>query len=171
MPVSRAKSLMTGDAAQFHAEINAGRNVLPCADAHRHEADVVRVGQCADRSAAVEGDVELPRQAVHLAMMANVVVHFAAQRAGVDELLRIDAGGRRAGDVADVVGPGAASDDAEVFQRRDDIERMSGRDLADLQIGARRDVGMAGAAALGNVGDAAKLMRVAQSAGKSQAGT
>ena len=46
--------------------------------------------------------------------LQDVVVHLAGQRPRVDQLLRIDAGCGRGGDVADVVGPGAAVDDAQI---------------------------------------------------------
>ena len=47
------------------------------------------------RAAAVEGDVELARQAVERAVVEDVVVPVAGVGPGVDQLLRIDAGGRR----------------------------------------------------------------------------
>ena len=48
------------------------------------------------------------------------MMHFLGQRQGVDQFLRVDAGCRARGDVADVVGPRAAVDDAQVVQPRDD---------------------------------------------------
>ena len=60
------------------------RNRTPAVDAeaviHRHrlEADVVGVFQHRDDAAAVESDVELPRQAVHLALVEDVKVHSRA---------------------------------------------------------------------------------------------
>ena len=47
-------------------------------DAHGDEADVVGVGDDADGAAVVEGDVELARQAVHVARVQDVVI--AARR-------------------------------------------------------------------------------------------
>jgi hypothetical protein len=41
-------------------------------------------------------------------MIQNIVVKLAGQRASVDKLLRIDACGRTACDVANIVGAGAA---------------------------------------------------------------
>ena len=106
---------------------SARRNQTPGVDAEavlhldRLEADVVGVLQHRDEAGAVEGDVELARQAVERALVEDVEVPFARVGPGVDQLLRVDAGGRRAGDVADVVGAGAARAQAEVlnlFQQR-----------------------------------------------------
>ena len=77
------------------------------------------------------------------------MVEFAGQRARIDQLLRIDAGGRAAGDVADIVGAGAARGQAELVDCGQDMERVGGADLADLQIGARGDMGVTAAVALG----------------------
>ena len=70
---------------------------------------------------AVEGNIELARQAVERALIEDVEVPFPRVRTGVDQLLRVDAGGRCAGDVADVVGAGAARTQPQVlnlFQER-----------------------------------------------------
>ena len=82
---------------------------------------------------------------------------FARIRPRVDQLLRIDAGGRRAGDVADVVGAGAARPEAEVLDALDHLDRVLRLDLADLQVGARRHMRVRPAAALGEIGDAGEL--------------
>ena len=87
---------------------------------------------------AVEGDVELARQAVERALVEDVEVPFARVGPGVDQLLRIDAGGRRAGDVADVVGAGAARAQAEVLDRLDHGDRVLRLDLAQLGCANRR---------------------------------
>ena len=73
------------------------------------------------------------------------------------EFLRIDARRRRAGDVADVVGAGAARAQAEILHRLDDRRRIRRRDLADLEVGARRHMRVAAAVALGEVGEAGEL--------------
>ena len=85
----------------------------------RLEADIVGVFQHRDGAAAVEGDIELARQAVERAVVEDVEVPFARIGARVDELLRIDAGRRRAGDVADIVGAGAARTEPEILDRLD----------------------------------------------------
>ena len=82
---------------------------------------------------------------------------FARVGPRVDQLLRIDAGGRRAGDVADVVGAGAARAQAEILDRLDHRDGVLRLDLADLQVGAGGDMGIAAAIALGEVGDAGEL--------------
>ena len=107
--------------------------------------------------AAVETDIELARQAVERAVVENVEVPFARIGAGVDQFLRIDAGGRRAGDVADIVGAGAARAQTEILDRLDHGDGVLRLDLADLQIGARGDMGVAAAVSLGEVGEPREL--------------
>ena len=106
---------------------------------------------------AVETDVELARQAVERAVVEDVEVPFARIGPRVDQFLRVDAGGRRAGDVADIVGAGAARAQAEVLDRLDHGDGVFRLDLAHLQIGARGDVRVAAAVALGEIGNAGKL--------------
>ena len=67
-------------------------------------------------------DIELARQAVERALVENVVVPFARIRPRVEHFLRIDAGGRRAGDVADVVGARAARTQTEIQDRLDHVD-------------------------------------------------
>ena len=102
-------------------------------------------------------DIELARQAVERALVEDVEMPFAGVGPSVEQLLRVDAGGRRAGDVADVVGAGAARAEPEILDRLDHGDGVLGLDLADLQIGAGGDVGVAAAVALGEVGDAGEL--------------
>jgi hypothetical protein len=99
---------VTGDAAEHHAEINSGRDRLVGPDGDGGEAYVVGVFQNPEPPAAVKGDIELARQAVQPAVVQDVMVEFAGERPRVDQLLRIDAGGRAARQIANVVGPGAA---------------------------------------------------------------
>ena len=86
--------LVAGDAADHEPEPDAGRDAEPVLHLDRLEADVVGVLQHGDEAGAVEADIELARQAVERALVENVEVPFARERAGVDQLLRIDAGRR-----------------------------------------------------------------------------
>src|SRR5207247_924748 len=90
---------VSGDATDRDTEVHAFRNALARCDANGVEADVVRVLKRGDRTAAVERDVELARQSVELAVVEYRVIKREPERPRVDELLRIDAGGRVAGDV------------------------------------------------------------------------
>ena len=54
------------------------------------------------------------------------------------------------------------------MQPRDDVDRVLGPDLADLQVGPRGHVGVAAAKMLGQVGHTAELMRIGHAAGKPQ---
>ena len=84
------------------------------------------------------------------------------------ELLRIDARRRAAGDVANVVGAGAARAQAEVLHRFDDRRRIGRRDLAHLDVGARRHMGVAAAVALGEIGHAGELRMRQDAVGDAQ---
>jgi hypothetical protein len=92
-------------------------------------------------------------------VVEDVVVEGARERARVVELVGVDAGGRAAGDVAHVVGAGPARHDGEVVERREDLDGAVGRDAAELEVRARRHVPVAGREPLGDVGDAAELVR------------
>jgi hypothetical protein len=94
---------MAGDATQRQAVIDARCYGEPIADFDGGEGDVIGVFEHRDASAAVEGDVELARQAIELTMMQNEMMQGAGMRACIDQFLRIDAGRWAAGDVADII--------------------------------------------------------------------
>ena len=98
---------MAGDAAEGEAVVDAGFDAEALGDRDCGEGDVVGVLEDGDGAAAVEGDVELAGQAVEFAVVEDVVVDAAGVLPGVDQFLRVNAGGRAAGDVADVVGAGS----------------------------------------------------------------
>ena len=160
---------MAGDAAQLQAEVDARLEPGAAGDLARHEADVVGVLEHRDATAAVEGDVELARQAVHLAVIEDVVVHGAAERPRVVDLLRVDAGGRAAGDVADIVGARAARGEAQRLHRQQHVDGVRRADLADLQVGAGRHIGIAAAEGVGGIGQAAHLPGAQDAVGDAQA--
>ena len=93
-------------------------------------------------------------------MLQDGVVELAAQRPGVDQLVRIDAGGRAPGDVAQIVGPGAARREPEALDLGHHVEDRLRTDLAQLQIGPRGYVGITACMSLRDIGDAAQLMGV-----------
>jgi hypothetical protein len=98
-----------------------------------------------------------------------VKVPFARIGSRVDQLLRVDTGGRRAGDVADVIGAGPARTQPQILNRLDDGDRILGLDLAHLQIGARRHMGIAAGVSLGEVPDARELPMLEDAVGDAQA--
>jgi hypothetical protein len=126
------KIVMPGDAAQAQLEPDAGRKPASLVHLHRLKADIVRIFQHRDRAGAVEGDIEFARQAVKRAIIENMEMPFARERAGIDQLLRIDACRRRAGDVADIVSAGAARAEAEILNGLDQRDGVMRFDLADL---------------------------------------
>ena len=86
---------VAGDAAEREAEPDARLDAETVHHLDGLEADVVGVLQHRDDAAAVEGDVELARQAVERALVEDVEVPFARVGPRVDQFLRVDAGGRR----------------------------------------------------------------------------
>jgi hypothetical protein len=136
---------MPSDAAQAQLEPDAGRKPRALVHLHCLEADVVRIFQHRNHAGAVEGDIEFAWQAVKRAIVENVEMPLARERARVDQFLWIKAGGRRAGDVADIVGAGAARAQAEILNGLDQRDGVMRFDLADLQIGPRGDMGVAAA--------------------------
>jgi hypothetical protein len=138
------------DAAEQHPEINPRRYRLAGSDPCGGKADVVGIRQDAETTAAIERDIELARQAIELAMIKDVVVKLAGQWAAIDQFLRIDTGAGAAGQVANVVGAGAARGQPKLVNRRQHGDRMLSSDLADLQIGSGRDVEIAAAVVLGD---------------------
>ena len=160
---------MAGDAAQGEAEIDPLFHAAAGFDLHGFEADIVGVFQGGDGVAAVEGDVELARQAVQVAVVQDVVVQFPAQGEHVVEFVGVDAAGGVAGDVADVVRAGTARNDAGLMQVGEQRGHVRAGDLADLQVGAGGHVDVAAAVGLGRVGDGQGLVGLEDAAGDAQA--
>ena len=145
MPPSPRRNQMPGSTPKPSFTSTAGKR------------DVVGVFQHRDLAGAVEGDVELARQPVQRAIIEDVIVPLAGIFAGIQQLLRIDPGRRRARDVADVVGAGAARAQAEILDAFDQRHRVLRRNLAHLQIGPRGDVAERSAQSFGEIGQAGKL--------------
>ena len=85
------KILVAGDAAEAQAKPDAGLDAETVLHLDRGKRDVVGVFQHRDLAGAVEGDVELARQAGQRAVVEDVVVPLAGIFAGVEQFLRIDA--------------------------------------------------------------------------------
>src|SRR5262249_54886512 len=118
---------VTGDAADSEPKPHARLDpeALPHGDGG--EADVVGVLQHRNDAAAVEAHVELARDAVESAIVENVKMPIARVGPRVDELLRIDPGGRCTGHIADVVGTRTARTKADVLDVLDKCNRILGR--------------------------------------------
>src|SRR5208282_4714729 len=108
---------VAGDAAEAELEPDAGSKAEAIVHPHRLEADVVGILQHRNGAGAVESDIELARQAVERAVVEDVEVPFARIGARIDQLLRVDACRRRASDVADIVGAGAARAQPQILDR------------------------------------------------------
>ena len=131
----------------------------PVRQLHGSKCDVVRILQHRHAATAVKGDVELARQAKQLAVIQDVVVDLPRDRASVDQLLRVDAGGGAAGHVADVVGAGTLAGQAQIGQAVQHLWRGTGRDFTNLQVGAGGDVDKPAAQIVGQLGHASQLRR------------
>ena len=136
---------MAGDAAEREAIPDARRDRLSLEggsfiDLDGLEADIVGVLQRRDRAGAVKGDIELARQPVKRAVVQDVMVPGAGMRARVQQLQRIDAGRRRARDIADVVGAGAFGGEPEIGEAFKKRCAVLGRNLPHLEIGACGDM-------------------------------
>ncbi len=82
---------------------------------------------------------------------------FAREGPRVDQLLAADARCGVAGHVADIVGARAARIQPNILQPLDDIGRVLGRDLTNLQVGAGGDMRIAAAEPIGEIGHAGEL--------------
>src|SRR5262249_42292003 len=117
---------------------------------------------------AAERDVKLARKAVEATIVEDVKLPAARVGPRVDQRARTDARRGRAGDVADVVSAGAARAKTEVLDRLNHGDRVLRLDLADLQVGARGDVRVAAAEALGEIGEAGELPMLEDAVGQPQ---
>ena len=129
----------------------------PSLTSHGGESDIVSVFQHRDLAGAVEGDVEFARQSCQRAVVKDVIMPFAGILARVEDFLRIDPGGRRSRDVANVVGAGTARAQAEILDTFDQGHSMLGRNFAHLQIRAGSDVAERPAQLLGKIGHPREL--------------
>ena len=75
------KIVMPSDAAQAQLEPDAGRKPRALVHLHCLEADVVRIFQHRNRAGAVEGDIEFAWQAVKRAIVENMEMPLARERA------------------------------------------------------------------------------------------
>src|SRR6185312_1192887 len=137
--------LVAGDAADTEPKPYTGFDPETVLHLDRGKGDVVGVFQHRDTAGAVEGDVEFARQAIERAVVQDVMMPLARVRACVDQFLRIDTGGRRSRDVANVVRAGAARAQAEILNAFDQRDAVPGQDFPDLYIGASGHVAVTAA--------------------------
>ena len=162
--------LVSGDAAELHPEVDAGVEVaLGFGEPDSVEGDVVGVGTDRDRAAGVEGDIELARETVEVAVVHNVVVHRLGEGEDVDEFVWIESSGGRGGDVAHVIGSGATGSEAELGELGENVDRVLWLDFADLDVAAGRDVAVAAAPVAGDFAESAELSGVEGAAGNAGA--
>ena len=176
------EGLVAGRPAERDAEVDALRDLVGedvavarrrrsgrAADPDGLEADVVGVLDRRDLAAAVEGDVELARQVVELAVVEDELTERVGQRKRVDELVRVHAAGGVAGEVADVVRAGPARVQADALDAADELHGVLRLDEPHLQVGPRGDLDVAAGEPVGDVGELAELEAVELAARDAQA--
>ncbi len=148
---------MPGDAADQELEPDPWFNICAVSYLDCLKADVVGVFESRDRAAAIKGDVELSRESVERALVEHMEVPCARIGARVDELLRVNACCRIARHIANVVGARAARGEAKILHTLDDMKRVSGRDLPQLEVCARCYMRVAAAEFLSQIGKPREL--------------
>ena len=142
---------MSRDAAYPQAKPDARFDAEAILYLDRGKRDVVGIFEHRNLAGAVEGDVELARQPSERPVVENMIVPLPRIGTGIEQLLRINARGRGARDVADVVRAGAARAQSDVLDALDQSHAVFGFDLPDLDVGAGGDVGVAAAVAFGEI--------------------
>ena len=132
--------MMAGDAAEAHAEVHPSGHGFSFANRNGKKSNIVGVVQGGHFAAAIESDIEFTRQSVHFAVIQNVMMHFGAERLRINQLLRINTSGGRAGHVANIVCTRALAGEAAIVQAREHMDDVSGRYFAQLEIRASGDV-------------------------------
>src|SRR5262249_60230983 len=116
--------LVAGNAAKCEAK----PHTRLCPETRFHldslEPDVVGIFEHRYAAGPVKSNIELARQAIQGAFIENVEMPLARVRARVDQFMRINAGGRRARHIPEVVGTGPARAQAEGLGRLPDFDRM-----------------------------------------------
>ncbi len=134
------------------------------AHVHGLAADVVGVFDGADQATAVVGDIEFARQIVERAIVDDDLTHLRAEGHDVDDLLRVDAGSRIGGEVADVIRTGAARVQSDGLDAPQKIRRILRLNEAHLEIGPGGDLDVAGGELLRDLREFAELKGADQSA-------
>ncbi|MNZ73010.1 hypothetical protein D3C78_914080 [compost metagenome] len=129
----------------------------PVAGRHRRQPQVVGVFEHAQALAAVELDGELGRQRMPARLAFQKGEQLRGQRPGIEQRLRIVAGGRTEHQVAHVVATGAGGAEAGVQQALDQRALRAGAHAADLQVATIGGLQHAGGAGFGGRGDGPRL--------------
>ncbi len=168
MPVSLAKSLCPVMPPTPRRNHTPGSTPKPSFTSTAVKAMSLVSSSTAILPAPSIGDVEFARQTGQRTVVEDVIMPFTRVRPGVDQFLRIDTGGRRARDVADVVGAGAARTESEILNALDQRHRMLRRNFAKLQIGARGDVAERPAQLFGQIRQPSELPVLEDAVGDAQ---
>src|SRR5262249_1964205 len=95
--------LMPGYTSQFNTKIDSGFDFFALADAHGHKAYVVCICDGADRAPAFEGNIEFPRQVIHVPIVQDIVMNGFREGACIDQFVLVKTSCRRGGDIAHIV--------------------------------------------------------------------
>src|SRR5882724_4489303 len=82
--------LVSGNAAEEDAEVDAGWDAVAFVDTGGDKADVVGVGNGGDGSSVVEGDVELAWEIEEVARVSDVGLHGLCKGGDIDELVWVE---------------------------------------------------------------------------------
>ncbi len=118
----------------------------------------------------MEGDVELPGQVIELAVIKDELPKLLDDGQRFDELIWINAAGRVAGEIADVIRAGAASVQSDGLNSAEELDGVLGLDQPQLQVGAGRDLDVPAGELVGNRGQFAKLKAMELATGNPQPG-
>src|SRR5712672_172923 len=131
--------------------------------------DIIDLRIRAPRSAASNGNLELPRQIVKLGVAAKLPIQFRSQGRSVAVLVRVKSGQRAPGNISYHVAARAGGRQPYPPKRLENIgQRFNGHPMK-LKILPHGDVRDAARVALGEVRDGARLMTAQEAVGDSDA--
>ena len=134
-----------------------------------HEREVVGLRVRAVLAAAADREVELARQVAEALAADDCLLQPIGQPAGVEQLVGVEAGDRAADHVADVVHAALLRVEARRGEALQDPGCVLDGDPAQLDVLARRDVGCAASAAVGDLADGGDLLRGQHAVGDTHA--
>src|SRR3989442_9161847 len=118
--------LMAGRATDRNSKIDPRFEVLMIAQsANSADADVVSIFDGSNQTAAIKGDVKLPRQVVKLTVVDNELPELVAEEGYINEFVSIDASRRTSCQVADIVRPCAARVQTHALDALEDVRGVA----------------------------------------------
>ena len=160
--------LVARDAAKQYAKIDAGGNARPSPTRVATKPMSLVSATTLMAPPLSKATLNLRGKPVHVARVQNVVVKRIGKRRHIVEFRWVKAGDGRGGDVADVVRAGTARSQTERLYLVENAHDIFWLELANLQVGASRDIGAARAPLRSHLRQAAHLVRGEDTAGNAQ---